>query len=104
MSARDLVMSSEVEISLITNSFYQTVRDLIRSLPVSLNLRSSRPCRDSPVAPFSTSLRFARNDNYRITGAALANLLLTRLGFPGENARAAGKRRHNLRSDAFADK
>jgi hypothetical protein len=80
MSTRHFVMSSEVETSLITNSFYQTVRDS------------------------STSLRSARNDNYGITGAALANLLLTRLGFPAENARAAGKRRHILRSDASADK
>jgi hypothetical protein len=104
MSTGHLVMSSEVETSLITNSFYQTVRDLIRSLPVSLNLRSSRPCRDSPVAPFSTSLRSARNDNYRITGAALANLLLTRRGFPEENATGAGRRRHTLRLTAFADR
>jgi hypothetical protein len=80
MSTRHLVMSSEAETSLITNSFYPTVRDS------------------------STSLRSARNGNYRITDAALANLLLTRLGFPGENARASGKRRHILRSNAFADR
>jgi hypothetical protein len=39
-----------------------------------------------------------------LSDAALASLLLTRLEFPAENVRAAGKRRHILRSDAFADR
>jgi hypothetical protein len=33
----------------------------------SLNLRSPRPCRGFPAAPFSTSLRFGRNNNAIIT-------------------------------------
>ena len=39
-----------------------------------------------------------------VSGAALASLRRGRLGFPAENARAAGKRRHILRSNAFADR
>jgi hypothetical protein len=39
-----------------------------------------------------------------LSRAALASLRRGRLGFPAENARAAGKRRHILRSNAFADR
>src|SRR5437660_10681920 len=40
----------------------------------------------------------------KINAAGLASPPRAHLGFPGENARAFGKRRRTLRSGAFADK
>jgi len=50
-------MSSEVETSLIAGS-----RDLIRALPVRSTSGLPVYVAASPAAPFSTLLRFARND------------------------------------------
>jgi hypothetical protein len=96
-------MSSEVETFLIT-SFSQASRDLIRSLPV--RSASGLPVYVAASQPLhsATSLRSARNDNYPISAAALASLRQDYQGFPGENARAVGKRRHSLHSNAFADR
>src|SRR6266481_10050970 len=54
-----LVMSSEVETSLF---LIQTARDLICSLPVHSASGLPVYVAASPAAPFSTPLRFARND------------------------------------------
>src|SRR5438093_10910935 len=51
-------MSSGVETSLIS-----IAKDLIRSLPVRSTSGLPVYVASSPAAPFSTSLRFARNDN-----------------------------------------
>jgi len=53
------VIPSEVEESLF---LIQTARDLIRSLPVRSAFSLPVDVAASPAAPFSTSLRFARND------------------------------------------
>jgi hypothetical protein len=52
-------MSSEAETSLI---ILGVARDLIRSLPVRSTFGLPVYVAASPAAPFSTPLRFARND------------------------------------------
>jgi hypothetical protein len=63
-SVHRFVMSSGVETSLILNSFFLSSQRFDTLISGSLSLRPSRLCRGFPAAPFSTSLRFARNDNY----------------------------------------
>ena len=69
-----------------------------RSRDISHSKSFSQTARDS-----STSERFAEMLTNEFNDVGLASLQGARLGFPAENARAAGKRRHILRSDAFAD-
>jgi hypothetical protein len=98
-------MSSEVETSLILIRFLKRREIELAPLPIRWPLpwRLCRPCRSSPSLHSSTSERFAEMLTTEISAAAPANPLRVRLGFPAENARAVGKRRHILPSDAFAD-
>ena len=98
-------MSSEVETSLILIRFLKR-----REIELLLS-RFAHRCPGgfavhvAPPSPHSsTSERFAEMLTNEFSGAAPASLRAARLEFPAENARAAGKRRHILRSDAFADK
>jgi hypothetical protein len=77
---RHLVMSSEVETSLILIRFLKR-REIHRLLRASPKMLTNE-----------------------FSDVGLASLQEARLGFPAENAMAAGKRRHILRSNAFADK
>jgi hypothetical protein len=98
-------MSSEVETSPILIRFLKRREIELAPLPIRSPLpwRLCRPCRSSPSLHSSTSERFAEMLTNEFSGAALASLRAARLGFPAENARVAGKRRHILHSDAFAD-
>ncbi len=98
-------MSSEVETSLILIRFLKRREIELAPLPIRSPLpwRLCRPYRSSPSLHASTFERFAEMLTNEFSGAALASLRAARLGFPAENARAVGKRRHILHSDAFAD-
>ena len=75
LSTRQFVMSSEVETSLISNSFQHQAQRFLASLEMTTN---------------------------EISAAALASPPRARLEFPAETARAAGRRRRSRRSNAYA--
>ena len=92
-------MSSEVETSLILIRFLKRreiellLSRFARHCPGGFAVHVARPLR-SIRRLLTASPEMLTNE---FSGAALASLRAARLGFPAENAKAAGKHHHTLR-------